>query len=253
MKRVCVVGSSHIAALKSGIDALLSPPPFAADFFGVPGAAIRLTRIEDGWLVPTKPRVARSFRLVSGVGERIELGAYDAFVVCGYAGVNVTAEVRAGCRTLAMEADEATLVSEDLYLRAANERLLAQQGVQLARMLRAAREVPVMIAQKPFLAEFSRTQSPRRAEVARSADHAEMVRLHALACAGLERLHLRFLPQPPDTIARPFYTLNAFSAGSCKLVDGSEHDGSDFNHMNAAYGARVLRQIAAELGLPPPA
>jgi hypothetical protein len=58
----------------------------------------------------------------------------------------------------------------------------------------------------------------------------------------------RVVPQPPETIERSLFTLAKFSQGSSRLNDdGTAHADYDSVHMNAQYGALVLRDLIGRL------
>jgi len=71
--------------------------------------------------------------------------------------------------------------------------------------------------------------------------------------AILRDVRVEYIPQPSDTITEDKYTKREFCVHSVRLAAklNCEHPADDYIHMNGQYGARVLRDIAVQLGATP--
>jgi len=88
MTRLCLMGNSHLAALKLGWDRLRDAhPDVAVTFFGSRGAGVcKGMRLEGGALVPSAQDLV-NFRWTSGGLKEIRLEDFDCFalVALGFA------------------------------------------------------------------------------------------------------------------------------------------------------------------------
>ena len=90
MTRVCIVGNSHVAALRNGSARIAAQfPDIEATFFGVPGRwlrSVKLVRGQNGTpgsLAPADPEHSAFFRKMSGGQDRINVADYDCFILVG--------------------------------------------------------------------------------------------------------------------------------------------------------------------------
>ena len=228
--KVCIIGNSHIAALKLGWQSGLANRWHGTDltFYGARGGDIAELLVQDGQIAPKTETVAASLRATSGGHSMIDPLAYDAILVYGL------------CRDLNRQVQNLGTP----YSAAALE--LAQLeywiGSNLLKVISAIREIdsrPLYVGAAPLEAAVARGISDNRlyAEFIRTSND----RVFALADAIL-------LPQPMQTIVNGDATDLRFSIGSTRLAvgdsfDDKRHPGEENRHMNAEYGALWLEQF----------
>lgn len=239
---VCIIGNSHLAAIKLGHAAVAADfPEIQLDFYG--GVAQRLWALEQEGttLVPRHKRLAENFAETSGGRRRIETADYDAFVLVGlFFGLVTIGPLFAVGRPYSGEAG-VDLVSRP-FLRAGALDLLGRSlaAVTADKVLRArAAACPILLIPTPFPSEAVRgTQDSFWA----SDDAVARLReCYDEAVSTLSRqAAFEVLAQPAQTIAPPACTRAAYSMDSVAFGSDAAHPEDDHVHMNADYGAVVL-------------
>lgn len=214
---ICVIGDSHAAALKSGWEQIRGQTDgHALTFFAAPGDQIGELAVRNDRLVPSSEKLREALIKTSGGRHRIVTARYDVFFLCG---LKLTINLlRPG------ETDASMFAKVD--------------GSPLASALRKLRQCttrPVVVVPQPFSVRPGGSYSAsRRALVFDNA-------CHRLASENAST----FLPQPEETRdATGIGTLAKFARSAARLGGGTD-DGA---HMNADYGAIVLRAAFAALG-----
>ena len=249
MTKVCVIGNSHIAALKLGWDLLVAQgqaPDLAPTFFGAPSDGVRHIRAEGGALVPKRDDIAGHFTTMAGK-DRIILDDYDLFFLVG---LNISVKrILRFYKTHAwvgLKGTEGKVLvhpgfARDFLTERYGDTLM---GVTLAHL--AGRKVVAMA--EPFWAEWIRGGAPETAEYGwdRAILAGDGPALGAMfrqtVAAALPGA--RFLPQPEATVAHGITTANAFNKDASRLISG-EGGGTDAAHMNADFGAALWPALAA--------
>jgi len=245
--RLCVIGNSHIAALKLGWDRLMAEAVPGWDaveptFFGAPSDGMRHVEMQGTALVPTRQKIASHFRQLSGGYDRIDLARFDAFLLVG---LNVSSK-----RILRFYKNHAwvglsgtagkTLVHPAFAEAFLTERYGSTQLVEHASRITAATAKPVLALAEPHWADWAR-QAP---------DGTSDYGWDAAICAGdgpaIGEMFLRvvgaalaphaiFVPQPPETVADGVTTRGTYNKEASRLISG-EGGGTDASHMNADFG-----------------
>ena len=82
--RLCVLGNSHVAAMKDGWETVGAIKEHVrADFFGCLKAGMESFGAAGDKLGPMEKEAATFFKEIATTGDFIEPGQYDAFVLCG--------------------------------------------------------------------------------------------------------------------------------------------------------------------------
>lgn len=259
--RLALVGNSHLAALRQGWDDLGAEfPGCQVDFFGAPGHVWRRMRLEAGKVLslPDDAGIAPALRdsLLRGFGApSIDLGSYDAVVRVGDSigeqehagllaafvidGVPVT-EGRAGLPRLSAAAyAECCAALAQTALPGRGWRGWAKPRLYLVAMPRPVETCAARAGEKMRhwvdLAAMSADTGPALA--------AYLPRVEALlAGAGLT------LISPPPGLQGPSgLTRAAFARGSLNLIARKRLPEDEPRHMNAAYGAAMLRVLLDRL------
>jgi hypothetical protein len=257
--KVCVIGNSHLAAVKLGHDRIAADhPAFTLHFFGAEAASLWGLQREGTVLAPKNARLAGKLALTSGGAESIETRDYDAFVLVGlFFGMASLAQLFAGRRPFGTDNPEADLMSRPFIRAAAPDVLAGSLAVVTAAKIIAARQglatrAPILLIPTPLPSEAAQRQE---LGVWRTAHTTELLwNTYAEACRSLSgKLPFELLDQPSETTLPPAYTRETYSAGSVRLSAQEAHPEDDILHMNGEYGALVLKAALDRLSGGPPA
>jgi hypothetical protein len=263
--RVCILGNSHVAALRAAWGQQPDRwPGLHPSFVAAPRSLLQHMAVLDGTLVPTDATTRAALQRLCGQTE-VTLAAQDAFVIVGLSVTLATAlqpyrDARwPGLPSLDQWPDLHSLphrfVSAEAAQAIVSDMLHRRLGVQLVQRLRAATPCPIYLIPQPRSSDMilkHRSPATRLHRIAiGNGDGAAIAGLFdrslamTLAAAGAQ-----LLPQPAPTIRQHLLTDHRFMAGPERLEPVHEQDTPDTNHANALYGAVVLDQIAAAVGPP---
>jgi|GEM_PF-1257358 len=221
MIRLCILGNSHVAALKQASAGFCAEHAQARlTFFAAVSRDSRAMRVTGDSYAPTTDALAAQFRLTSGGAEAIAATAHDAFLLYGFGGRGAPE-------------DRPANYSHALRTATVLARLRADLLIQHMTALRALTGKPVFAALKPLPA-VRPDRTPRRL-----LPQSEVV---ALAQARLaDPLAVEMIPQPATTLIDDLATDPVHSAGSTPLERPARarrdaHPEDEQQHMNAGYG-----------------
>jgi len=85
MKKICIIGNSHIGCIKKGIDFHkdIHPSDLTIDMFGSRGDTLKCLQFSEGKLFPDIKEVRDMMSITSGGKKEIDLAIYNAFVLIG--------------------------------------------------------------------------------------------------------------------------------------------------------------------------
>lgn len=220
-KKLCVMGSSHVASLKMAWDRIAAEhPDTGVTFFAHRGTGLSALKPIRGQLVPTNEKLRQAMRHTSGGLGRIEVSDYSAFLLYGI-GI-FPRKLPAGA------------YSRAAVRRGFEDHVNASVAGKLIKMIREISDKPIHIGHIPLPA--ARVDIPP----AQNREDYE-----AFVAAMNERLFaeigVTLLAQPPGTVGDGFRTLKHFSVGSTRLdigdaASGKPHPEDDVRHLNADYG-----------------
>jgi hypothetical protein len=262
MKRVCLVGDSHLAAIKSGWEIVgREYPEIEASFFGAPAEKSENIAFESGRLVPKTEQAARYFKLTSGGQEFMSPADYDLIVLVGF-GFSLGPVIR-GYRSFRTDSQryregDFQLVSSAYFDEIAAYQLGETFGARLQREIRAASNVDVRCCATPMccvtaLEEQEHYTANGKLQFAALRKATEWGDLESLAVAyesalsQLARGGVLALAQPEETREAFIFTSPEFSTAATKL--GGSNTRNDGIHMNSRYGDLMLRRIFDMAGL----
>lgn len=253
VRRVAVVGTSNIGAVKyADMRIAAAHPDLHVTCYGLPGGKFDGARLIDGQFGPDRADngAMKLAKRVNGA-TTIDLTAFDHILVIGD-----TLGMPAVLWT-AIQYDIADwptrrglpLLSEPAFCAAMEEAITAR-----ADHLRAQfGDLPLHVALAPYpttavVPRGDHHQQP----YASMATHPEAARIHdayrAALHAALASRNMILVPQPPETVAQPFLTVEAYGHGSMDFrADGRLLN--DHRHMNADFGASLFAAFA--LAIPP--
>lgn len=254
---ICVIGNSHTAAIKQAW--MKAPSGWAKDvtltFFAGKATFLRHLALEDGALVALHDELAAVLRLTSGGLDRIELGAYDAFVLVG---LGFRFSIPALCDNLGTAAHlrwgpADGLVSASLFAAMIEADIRDNMALSVLSWIRTGSDKPVVICPTPYRIDYDLAESylERNARVA-DPDYcgAVMAEVERVGDAVAAEHDATVVWQNGETVVRPGFTRPEFAQGALKLCEGATQAiTSDGFHMNADYGRIMLARVLAALGV----
>jgi len=222
---ICVIGNSHIAALKLGWDEISKNfPHIDLRFFGAPSNALKDLTVSGSRLLPGNEKLAKMLQVTSGGDPVVEVGDYDAFLFYGL-GFTITpidsrlsqAVTRAYCHELAN--------------RSLNARL--------TRLIQSIVSVPVYTGHVPLQANIGPIHPASYMSYGVMCEHIR----ESLIARGVT-----FIQQPPSTVDLEIRTKALYTKNSARLNVISQdavpllHPDEDTKHMNADFGAAYLEE-----------
>ncbi|MHA3916086.1 hypothetical protein [Halovulum sp. GXIMD14793] len=237
--RVAIVGNSHIAGLKAGLNDLADNADYEFVFWGETGKSFDNIYLEDGVLKGARPRLCER---VNG-GRYLDLPLSDFTAIVLHA---VADRPHWKLRDMKVESHDLTRLSSAMLKAMVEKQMNRVPGLQLAKEILKHTKMPVIISPQPVPTAGSNFfgDAPPRAE--------ELDIWYRLRADLLSDLGFVYVTQSKDSFEATGYTAEQFTTGSVRLWgDGTRaHDADDFVHMNGRYGALVLRDIVARLGAP---
>ncbi|MDF1635500.1 hypothetical protein [Mycoplana sp. MJR14] len=254
--KICVVGNSHVGALKFGWENIRSSHRHELTFLGVPGTSVRDLTVEHGIVLPTT-NTARKFFLKTSGSEGIALDSYDVVLLVG-AGLTLTSALSLTNRwrpyglvdeTIRDSQSQFNLVSDQLFAELISSRVRKSFANRLLRKVTRQSAVRALYVTTPLPSSelrLARSDDPVLSLIAGT---------HGPSIASLYRNSLERVMGKDKVIFPPAHALvdgamtdARYSRGSLRLDGEREHPDTDLNHMNAAYGALVLEEVFNRLG-----
>lgn len=240
-RQICVLGTSHAAALKAAWDDLAATTGDTATFFVAPGTTIFDLEFEDEALVARGDKLLESFRSRAGGRDRIAVRDYDTLILCGVSG-GIWPLIRffGGCRFSGQDGwpdgGARHLISRALARRHAAEGLEDSFGVRVARFwsaLSPARIIDVPVPPGCESALDDDSASGPAVDAAR-AGHGEALRAlyEGERRRVLEACGAHCLEVPPDILRHGLFADRAYARSA-----------SDSGHKNKDYGRRIWEEI----------
>lgn len=245
MRRICVIGDSHSAALKLGWETIRAGlADLQIDFYAAPKPHMGAFAVEDGKLVATTSALRKFLEQTSAGRSSID-GSYSLYLVCGIgAGLEAVAN---GVKLLMQRAaQKKEKISDDELKRCLIRQMRDVEACIFLEKLRGITEAPIGLIARPLRSDGGFAAMLRaKGEERRVAD------LYADCFGRLVRKQsrARFLPQPAETLGDgPLSTAAHFFRRPARIaVQGADDDGS---HANGEYGAIVLRSALDRMDAP---
>lgn len=255
--RVALIGNSHLSALALAWRELAPRhPDVAITFFGARASLCEGLRVTDTGLRPDNEPLRQMMNWLSGGRDEIVAADFDVFWFAGHDfGVHPVVALYADCWAEAHAPDAGRIpVSDALFAELADAALRRTVSMELYRRLRQVSDAPVAILCQPApLPAAHRSPDPRFRGYGVAHRLGEAAILHDQAEAALARIEraegIAVVRQPAKSLVAPLKTRKTLSRGSVRLEEGlsTEHPRTDLMHMNATYGAFVLKRALATL------
>lgn len=248
MTRICLIGNSHLAALKHGAEVLGPIDGVSLEFYGCAGRIFKEFDVDGGFVTPRQEVTRRLWQQTSMGHERIELDRFDQFVIVGFAGPNLANKLVTRYVTHDMgDAARRKLVSTALWVELVRHEARREVGVWLASAIARETGRPVKLVPSPRRARAILAVSKQMMRLHASGDAERVCRLYDIACDRLAP-GIEMMRQPTVTVVDHLFTNDEFNEGTLGLVAGYEQPPFDSSHMNPLYGAICLRELLLPLG-----
>lgn len=246
MTNICVIGNSHVTAMKLGWDIVKQKyPAVVATFFGAPAKSLGQTEVRGDVIVPTSQEVEQFFVRTSGGKSRIDNG-YDRFLLCGMGFSTARLlSVSDRYRTEADARDGRRPISTEFLQAVVQSGLRQTLAAEVARKLRRISGAPITLIPVPFRSDHGENHLPERFLGDAGRELADRFKV-AASDVG-EELNFAIQFQPEETMSGQLLTKAIYSRGSAPLGSMTEsHPDDDATHMNAAFGALVWSALFAD-------
>ena len=225
MASVCVIGDSHTAALRTGWSVIQHDfPELKLDFFAAMGKYMTQLAVQDGVLVPLSDDLRKRMKHTSGGLETIT-GSYDYYLICG----------------LGLRGPRIADAPDDIVLQSMLQAARDSLAVRTVKMLREITHAPIAVIPAPRRS----TSAPEALANPRRVPRG--LRLFHTACeTAFAEVHAELFSQPAETLSEGgAYTKAEFARSPERLFFTQE--GEDHTHMDASFGAIVLRHALNRL------
>lgn len=232
--RLCIIGNSHIAALKTAWDASIGVeyPGLRPTFFGARGGGLTRLDVQGDVLSTDDPKIRSDLAFTSGGQCRIDPADHDAFLVYGLCRY-VNAQVRNYRAGYSRQALETTIL--DYWA--------ATSLISIIQKLRQITDLPIHAGASPLEAAPHRSGGDTSGYDRFLCDSNQQV---------FRYLDAVLIGQPAETIVNGDASAPGYAIGSNRLAVGAEndsvpHQSGEMRHMNAEFGAIWLRQFLNRL------
>jgi len=226
--KICILGNSHTASLKTGWDKISSDyPQVMLTFFAARGNAMSRLESKLNMLIAKDTELENSLKFTSGGIKQIDLNNYDLFLIYGLGFRIPKLDKRLPSSTLNM------LFSE------INSKSLS---INLANKIRDIVSAPIYIGHAPLKADENELSSKDAMNILSYEDVLKKLSL------SIKVSNITLIGQPLITRNGDFNTKREFSKGSTRLdigdkLSGQLHPDEDLTHMNGQFGALWLENF----------
>ncbi len=253
MKRVCLIGNSHLACLKLGWDRVRPRhPDLDCTYFGSRGTLCEHLELHDRKLVAAHDDLAADLRWISGGLNDIDLDRYDFFVLMAmqFAPTRVSQVARQFSWIDPRLDARKRLISRECFVQSVYDGLRHSIALEIADKISATVDRPIVIVPQPHVSVAWRDTAACKAGFGNApaacwpllADIWQDCATKSAAAAAVEVLF-----QPAATMADSFFTDHRYCRASVMLAEGlsTAHPADDYTHMNAEYGEAVMEALLA--------
>ncbi|TCL10224.1 hypothetical protein BXY66_2293 [Shimia isoporae] len=244
-RRICVMGNSHVAALKGGWEDGAAPrKDILPTFFGALSDGMGTLDFVDGEVIPRERKAAEFFKRISGTGGGVRAEDYDAFVLVGM-GLFPTPVFTNYARFATPSTQHVAehFVSDAVIADTLWESIDGSMMMHCARVLRRATDKPIHLAWQAFCSESLFDIDWRAAQMQPILDNGDQPFVNMMMDGVADKLRdagFGVLEQPEETKRDGVMTKAEFSRGSVLFraveKNAKEHRENDVFHMNSLYG-----------------
>ncbi len=244
MTKVCVIGNSHVAALKLGWPEIQAQfPRVELTCFASAGLSVAY-EVSDGKLVCPDPRIKQRLAYTSQTDGDIR-PVYDVYILCGLALSSMKAFRAYIAKRVELKAAGTPIgTTVEDYAAAMAPALRDTIAIDVAAKLRTLTQAPIFVIATPLPAYERHVELWGR--IKENFQESTVAQAYDLACTRVAAEHdAVFLPQPVEvtdesglTTRNQFYLLKPEQVAEEKSLH---------THMNPAFGAVVLRDALEKI------
>ena len=251
--RICVIGNSHLAAVKLGWEEVKDRyPQLSPEMFGSHSQTLLETAFHGGRIVPTTLFTRKNFEWTGGRSV-IDLSGYAAFFIVA-AGITWLPVFNLYGRFsfLELKGHRPHLISEETYIRAALGLLRAMPAAHLIKLIRLGSSAPIFLCSQAMPSEACLSDPSFQGthpDIVANGDAAALFALYRKVADILAGEDAIVVHQPETTKSGVALTRQEYSAGSVRLAPSfkHEHEAADHIHMNGRYGAAMIEEMLRRL------
>ena len=266
MKTLCVIGNSHIAAIRLGWLAISHEyPDTEVIFFGAPGNKAENMEIVGGRLAAKNEEAVKWFKKFSGRSSIS--GQYDAYAICDLGiKIKLALDFCSIYRSEGQAVDDRIPISESCLHAALLGSLRNTFAVATITKLRQITDAPIALIPAPM--RSIEHPDPTRKKFEQNGEDILIAGAFGTAlCLLAKELNLRLFHTPGAVLSSPFRTKSIYtrarsfiesdmsatigSIGMDLIMDDrprTDFVDEDYGHMNGRYGAIILRPVLKNLG-----
>jgi hypothetical protein len=256
--RGCVVGNSHVGALRLGWQVIKDDyPTVDMTFFASPRQRLRKTFVRRGILATKDETVAENLRLTGG-SETIDLRAYDFLCICG-CGINSRMLLQMQAGHIPFGGTHAgEMVISEAYLRECYAASLGRSTSRhLLDIISAATKASVYVVPDPHLANAPEALEKYLDYVMTVQERGGFALSRSIFMESIEAVFAdakKVLFQVPETLDGPLLSRMEFARGpGFMAIEPERDDGeddiqsvNDIVHLNADYGVLFWKKFFSE-------
>lgn len=238
MMKIAVIGNSHVGAWKTAWSARSEADrPVDITWFAAAAQLIGHLEVRDGRIVPTDVRTLKHIRMTSGQREEIDPAEFDLFILCGGYRCDIPPQ-------------DSRAYSRAIYRKMIQGSFQLSLAYKIATLLRQLTDKPVYFFPNPLPAHAN-AGIDTSAFFVRESYADRIARIDKIA---RKALGASCVAQPASTVLAEVSTKTEYTKGSRRLGPGKsaddapEHPESEYNHMNADYGALVVENMLRVIG-----
>jgi hypothetical protein len=246
---ICLIGNSHLAAVKLAWEEVQEQyPHIVLQMFGSHSASLRDTALDSGRIVPTTKQVHRNFKWTSQTNA-IRLNKYDAFYIisAGFSPLPIF-RLYSEWGYYELNGRRKYLVSRDCFRRAVLGWLRAVPAMHLLRLIRSGTDAPIYLCAQALPSDEcldDPSSDIEHKDAIAHGDEANLFDLYLDLCRELTTDNVFAIQQPDSTKSGIALTKREYSRNSVGLTPkfDLEHPPNDYFHMNRLYGAEMLKAM----------
>lgn len=244
MRRLALLGNSHLAAWKLGWDEIgESFANISITFFAANGDRLTDFRVAGDRLLITDKSIADLVELTSGGKREIVAADYDAFGIVGLNfGISAVSALYSRWRSDSHtdRSGRFTIVSDDCFQCTVSDILRATPAIDLALKLRSLCRKPIYLGVQPAPSEAVLRLKPSSYHTAgASGDDVLLRKAYQAAWPSMAVDNMIVVDQPASTLASPLFSKEAFQRGRSHVAD--------LTHLNQAYGVVALTAMLSHI------
>jgi len=254
--RICIIGDSHVAALKNGWDEIAPQYPHVEVLYFAKPSTSLMEVVREGSCITLGTRKGKRFLRKTFGYEELDTSGVDAFLCAGMmTGVHGFIKMQLEHKLVGQTDEASQFVSEAAYLAAYRDIYKNSVLAHVARTLAGSGVSKGFVTLDPCrsaeLLELGTWAAPVYEVLIAGGYGPKLSSLVKKAMEDILPDGFHYLPPLNEMLLDDLLTRKEFSSGSVRLRSEREHSERDIKHMNAEYGKRVLTAMLEQIGIEP--